>query len=150
MMTQTTSAAAGTTMYFEIPKSSKLLATPANSLTMLPKFVITRATMSRNVARNPNSSRIRSESPLPVTAPMLVDDGKREQIVFIEQRRDLVLGGVGTAGDERLAQCGELRGCRRHRDLHERNCSGQLAVAGQINGGQRFASAFEPLQGVNG
>ena len=60
-------------MYREIPNSSRLLATPANSAMMLPKFVKTSAIMSKNVTRSPNSSRIRSLSPLPVTAPMRAD-----------------------------------------------------------------------------
>jgi hypothetical protein len=60
-------------MYFEMPNSSKLLATPANSLTTLPKFVTISAIISRNVTRSPNSSRMRSLSPLPVTAPMRDD-----------------------------------------------------------------------------
>ena len=47
-----------------------LLATPANSATTLPKFVMTSASISQNVIRNPNSSRMRSLRPLPVTAPM--------------------------------------------------------------------------------
>ncbi len=69
-ITQTSSAAAGTTMKREMPKSSRLLATPANSATTLPKLVMTSASISQNVTRNPNSSRIRSLRPLPVTAPM--------------------------------------------------------------------------------
>ena len=63
-------AAAGTTMYLEAPNSSRLLATPANSATMLEKLVTTSASMRKNVRRNPNSSRMRSLSPLPVTAPI--------------------------------------------------------------------------------
>ena len=47
-----------------------VVATPANSATTLPKFVMTSVTMMMNVRRNPNSSRMRSLSPLPVTAPM--------------------------------------------------------------------------------
>ena len=52
------------------PNSSRLLATPANSATTLPKFVTTSVTITKNVTRKPNSSRIRSLNPLPVTAPM--------------------------------------------------------------------------------
>ena len=63
-------AAIGTTMYRETPKSSRLLATPANSAMMLPKLVTTSANIRRNVMRKPNSSRMRSLRPLPVTAPM--------------------------------------------------------------------------------
>ena len=43
---------------------------PANSAITLVKLVSTRAIIRKNVVRRPNSSRIRSESPLPVTAPM--------------------------------------------------------------------------------
>ena len=57
-------------MYFETWKSSRLLVTPANSATTLPKFVTMSATMRKNVARRPKRSRIRSLRPLPVTAPM--------------------------------------------------------------------------------
>ena len=57
-------------MYRDAPNSSRLLATPANSATTLRKLVTTSATIRKNVKRNPNSSRIRSLSPLPVTAPM--------------------------------------------------------------------------------
>src|SRR3954462_12605683 len=67
---QTIAAHTGTTTYFDQPNSSRLLATPANSATTLPKFVTTSASISQKVTRNPNSSRIRSLSPLPVTAPM--------------------------------------------------------------------------------
>ena len=72
-MPQTTNAASGTTMYFDTPKSSKLLATPANSPMMLKKFVTNSASISTNVARSPNSSRMRSLRPLPVTAPIRDD-----------------------------------------------------------------------------
>ena len=57
-------------MYRGMPKSSRLLATPANSATTLPKLVTISADIRKNVTRKPNSSRIRSLSPLPVTAPM--------------------------------------------------------------------------------
>ena len=53
-----------------MPNSSRLLATPANSATTLPKLVTTSASIRKNVTRKPNSSRIRSLSPLPVTAPI--------------------------------------------------------------------------------
>ena len=43
---------------------------PANSPTTLPKFVMTSVTITKNVRRKPNSSRMRSLRPLPVTAPM--------------------------------------------------------------------------------
>ena len=69
----TKNAASGTTMNFEMPNSSRLLATPANSATMLPKLVTTSASIRKKVTRKPNSSRMRSLSPLPVTAPMRDD-----------------------------------------------------------------------------
>ena len=53
-----------------MPNSSRLLATPANSAITLPKFVTTSASIRKNVTRKPNSSRMRSLSPLPVTAPI--------------------------------------------------------------------------------
>ena len=43
---------------------------PANSATTLPKLVMTSASITRNVRRKPNSSRMRSLRPLPVTVPM--------------------------------------------------------------------------------
>ena len=43
---------------------------PENSASTLPKLVITSPSIMRKVMRKPNSSRIRSLSPLPVTAPM--------------------------------------------------------------------------------
>ena len=60
-------------MYFGTPNSSKLLATPANSPMMLKKFVTNSASISRKVARSPNSSRMRSLRPLPVMAPIRDD-----------------------------------------------------------------------------
>ena len=57
-------------MYRETPNSSRLLATPANSAITLPKFVTISAIMRKKVTRNPNSSRMRSLRPLPVTAPI--------------------------------------------------------------------------------
>ena len=50
--------------------SSSELATPANSAITLVIFASTSNVMITNVTRRPNSSRIRSDSPLPVTAPM--------------------------------------------------------------------------------
>ena len=47
-----------------------LAATPANSATVFPKSTISPASITKNVDRNPNSSRIRSESPFPVTTPI--------------------------------------------------------------------------------
>jgi len=68
--TQTSAADTGTTMYLDQPNSSRLLAIPANSPTTLPKLVTTSVTITMKVRRKPNSSRMRSLSPLPVTAPI--------------------------------------------------------------------------------
>ena len=46
---------------------------PANSPTTLPKLVMTSPSIMKKVIRKPYSSRIRSLSPLPVTAPMRAD-----------------------------------------------------------------------------
>ena len=43
---------------------------PMNSVTTLPKLVIRIPIIMKKVMRRPNSSRIKSLSPLPVTAPM--------------------------------------------------------------------------------
>ena len=69
-ITHTMNAQPGTTMYFDQPNSSRLLAMPANSATMFPKFVMTSVTITMKVRRKPNSSRMRSLRPLPVTAPI--------------------------------------------------------------------------------
>ncbi len=53
-----------------IPKISMEAATPANSATVLPKSTTSAAIITKKVERNPNSSRIKSESPFPVTTPM--------------------------------------------------------------------------------
>ena len=50
--------------------SSSELAMPANSAITLVRLASTSSAIIRNVMRRPNSSRIRSERPLPVTAPM--------------------------------------------------------------------------------
>ena len=57
-------------MYLLAWNNSRLLAMPANSLRMLPKLMTISASIMRKVMRKPNSSRIRSLRPLPVTAPM--------------------------------------------------------------------------------
>src|SRR5207249_2437502 len=49
-------------------------ARPANSATMLAKSAAPRITMVKKVARKPNSSRTRSDRPLPVTAPTRAAD----------------------------------------------------------------------------
>ena len=50
--------------------NSSELATPANSAMTLVMLARTSMVIMRNVRRRPNSSRIRSDSPLPVTAPI--------------------------------------------------------------------------------
>ena len=57
-------------MYLLMRKISIDEATPANSATVFPKSTASAASITKNVDRNPNSSRIESESPLPVTTPM--------------------------------------------------------------------------------
>src|SRR5689334_22003851 len=218
----TTTAVSGTTMYFDHPNSSRLLAIPANSATTFDQLSTTSVSIRKNVMRNPNSSRMRSLRPLPVTAPMrdaiscttisatvigimvhsseypnwapaceyvkmppaslstfavmnpgpttarnnatrvrhslrssfiasavaqhrdhvvgrddagqpavLVDDGQRDQVVFVEQFGDLRLRRVGRARDVRLAQVRELRRRRRGGNLHERHDPDELrAVTG--------------------
>ena len=64
------SAQIGTLMYLLTWKSCMLPAMPENSVTTLPKFTTTSRIMMTNVMRRPNSSRIRSLRPLPVTTPM--------------------------------------------------------------------------------
>ena len=61
----------GTEIYLLTPKISIPEAMPANSAAMLPKSASPRIAMVMNVARKPNSSRIRSDRPFPVTAPIL-------------------------------------------------------------------------------
>ena len=68
--TQTRIAAIGTATYLLTPKICIAAATPANSATTFAKSTKKPAIITKNVERNPNSSRIRSESPLPVTTPI--------------------------------------------------------------------------------
>ncbi len=67
---QTAAAAIGTDTYLLTWKSSSALATPAKFAMTLVRFATTSSVMSPNVARRPNSSRMRSDRPLPVTAPI--------------------------------------------------------------------------------
>lgn len=60
----------GTEMYFVTPKISIDAATPANSATVFAMSTTRPASITKNVDRKPNSSRIKSESPFPVTTPM--------------------------------------------------------------------------------
>src|ERR1700732_3694605 len=57
-------------MYFDIPKICIEAATPANSAATFPISTMSPATITKNVGRNPNSSRIKSDRPLPVTTPI--------------------------------------------------------------------------------
>ena len=66
----TSAAPIGTAIYLLIPKIPIPEARPANSAAMLPKSASPRTIIVKNVMRRPNSSRIRSERPLPVIAPM--------------------------------------------------------------------------------
>ena len=43
---------------------------PTNSATITPALAVSRQSMASTVQRGPKRSRIRSESPSPVTAPM--------------------------------------------------------------------------------
>src|SRR6185312_6716219 len=70
---QTNIAVSGTEINLDTPNSSRLMATPANSPTTLPKLTMIRPIIMKKVIRNPNSSRIRSLRPLPVTAPIRAD-----------------------------------------------------------------------------
>ena len=79
---------------------------------------------------------------------VLVDDGEREQVVFVEQRGDLVLRRVGRAGDVRLARArdswtaGEEIAIFTSGTAPTSLCPGP----GQVDRGQRFAAALERLQ----
>src|SRR5689334_20455195 len=68
--THTRIAASGTAIYLLTWKICMEAATPANSATTLDKSTKKPQIMTKNVGRNPNSSRIKSERPFPVTTPM--------------------------------------------------------------------------------
>src|SRR5580658_1938396 len=57
-------------MYLLTPITCDASATPENSATVLNKSTKRAATITKKVERKPNSSRIRSERPLPVMTPM--------------------------------------------------------------------------------
>ena len=57
-------------MYLLTRNNSSALATPAKLAMTLVRLATTSSVISPNVVRSPNSSRMRSDSPLPVTAPM--------------------------------------------------------------------------------
>ena len=57
-------------MYLLTWNISIAAAIPANSATTLAKSTKNPVIMTKNVGRNPNSSRIRSDKPLPVTTPI--------------------------------------------------------------------------------
>ena len=71
-----------------IPKRSSEVATPANSAMMFVRFRKTSTIMTKKVIRRPNSSRIRSDNPLPVTAPM------REHISCVTMRATVIGSSV--------------------------------------------------------
>jgi hypothetical protein len=54
-------------------------------------------------------------------AAVFVHDGERDEIVFVEQRRDFVLRRVRSARDIRFAQLRQLDRRRGDRDLDERD-----------------------------
>ena len=66
----TATAEDGTEMYRDTWNSSRELAMPAKFAITLVRFANTSAAITTNVVRSPYSSRMRSDSPLPVTAPM--------------------------------------------------------------------------------
>ena len=63
-------ATIGTVTKRGTPKISSAAAAPANSATTFDPLAMSRTTMAKSVQRMPNSSRIRSPRPWPVTAPM--------------------------------------------------------------------------------
>src|SRR6266478_7065207 len=69
-MAHTSTAASGTDMNRLTPNVSLAQNTPVNSAITLPRLTTSTTAISKNVTRKPNSSRIKSERPLPVTAPM--------------------------------------------------------------------------------
>src|SRR5713226_1355358 len=67
--THTSTADNGTETNLLIPRTSVAQNTPVNSAITLPRFTIRTTAIRKNVTRKPNSSRIKSERPLPVYAP---------------------------------------------------------------------------------
>ncbi len=67
---QIPAATTGTTIQRGTLKISRAAAAPANSAAMFEPLAMSRTTMAKRVQRIPKSSRIRSPSPCPETAPM--------------------------------------------------------------------------------
>src|SRR5947208_675120 len=94
-------------MYFETPKISMLLATPAIAAprsVAMPKH-------RDHVVRRDDAGQ----------AAVLVDHGERDEVVLVEERRDFVLRRIRRAEHRVLAQLRELSRGRRRRDLDERD-----------------------------
>ena len=66
---QTARATKGTPIRRGMPNSSRAAASPANSLMVTDPLAMSAASIANTVHRMLNSSRMRSERPLPVTAP---------------------------------------------------------------------------------
>ncbi len=67
---QTPTAATGTVKYLGMPKSSEAAAMPANSDIVTSALAISSVSIAKAAPRTPKRSRIRSERPFPVAAPM--------------------------------------------------------------------------------
>jgi hypothetical protein len=91
MSSHTATEASGTVTYLDKPNSSSELATPAKIAMTFDKLAATNAAIMKKVVRRPNSSRIRSLRPLPVTAPM------REHISWVTINR-IVIGNRVQSG----------------------------------------------------
>src|SRR6266481_6452148 len=59
-----------TSTYLLTPKICMDAATPANSATTFARSTKKPVIITKNVGRNPNSSRMRSDRPFPVTTPI--------------------------------------------------------------------------------
>ena len=70
MTNQMPIAASGTVMYLEMPNSSQAAAMPANSEMVMRILATSSVDMAKAAPRTPKRSRMRSERPLPVAAPM--------------------------------------------------------------------------------
>ena len=68
--TQIAMPASGTEMVDGTPKSPRLAAMPAYSAATFVPFATRRASIATIVQRTPNRSRMRSDRPFPVTAPI--------------------------------------------------------------------------------
>src|SRR5205807_1923710 len=70
-------------------------ATPANSATTFARSTKKPVIITKNVGRNPNSSRMRSESPLPVTTPMRAHIHSAAAFLALHQTGNDVVHGNG-------------------------------------------------------